>query len=41
MIDDGKPEVRLSTPVKSVQDKGNKVVVTTVRNEKNHLRQCY
>ena len=34
MIDDGKPEVRLSTPVKSVQDKGNKVVVTTVRNEK-------
>lgn len=33
MIDDGGPEVRLSTPVKSVRDLGDKVVVTTSRGE--------
>ena len=34
MIEDGKPEVRLSTPVKAIEDKGERVVVTTTRGEK-------
>lgn len=34
MIEDGSPEVKLSTPVKSVHDMGDKVVVTTARGEK-------
>lgn len=34
MIDDGKPEVRLSTPVKKVEDKGDHVVVTTQKGER-------
>jgi monoamine oxidase len=34
IIDDGGAEVRLATPVKSVQDMGDKVVVTTSRGEK-------
>lgn len=29
MIDDGQPEVRLSTPVTKVEDQGNRVLVTT------------
>lgn len=29
MIEDGKPEVRLSTPVKKIEDKGDHTVVTT------------
>ena len=33
MIEDGKPEVRLSTPVKAVLDEGDKVVVQTLRGE--------
>ena len=33
MIEDGGPEVRLSTPVASVEDKGEYVVVTTARGE--------
>jgi monoamine oxidase len=33
MLDDGKPEVRLSTPVKSISDLGDKVLVTTTRGE--------
>lgn len=33
MIEDGKPEVRLSTVVKSVRDKGDKVVVTTANGQ--------
>jgi monoamine oxidase len=33
MIDDGKPDVRLSTPVKRVEDMGDKVRVTTARGE--------
>lgn len=34
MIEDGKPEVRLSTPVKKVEDKGDHVVVTTQKGER-------
>jgi monoamine oxidase len=34
VIEDGAAEVRLATPVKSVQDLGDKVVVTTTRGEK-------
>jgi monoamine oxidase len=34
MIEDGKPQVRLSTPVKSVEDKRDRVVITTERGEK-------
>jgi monoamine oxidase len=34
MVEDGKPEIRLSTPVKSVQDKGDHVVVTTAGGER-------
>jgi monoamine oxidase len=34
IIEDGGAEVRLATPVKSVQDLGDKVVVTTSRGEK-------
>jgi len=34
MIEDGGAEVRISTPVKAVEDLGDKVVVTTVRGEK-------
>ena len=33
MIDDGKPEVRLNTPVASVRDLGEKAMVTTVTKE--------
>ncbi|MEZ5568870.1 MAG: FAD-dependent oxidoreductase [Halioglobus sp.] len=33
MLEDGGAEVRLSTPVKSVQDSGEKVTVTTARGE--------
>ncbi|AMO24110.1 NAD(P)/FAD-dependent oxidoreductase [Ramlibacter solisilvae] len=29
MVEDGRPEIRLSTPVKSVEEKGDHVVVTT------------
>ncbi len=29
MIDDGKPEVRLATPVQRVEDRGDRVVITT------------
>ena len=34
MVQDGKPEIRLSTPVKSVEDKGDRVVITTHNGEK-------
>lgn len=34
MVEDGKPEVRLSTPVKRVEDKGDHVVITTQKGEK-------
>lgn len=34
MVEDGGAEVRMSTPVKSVEDLGDKVVVTTARGEK-------
>lgn len=34
MIADGRPEVRLSTPVKKVEDKGDHVVVTTQKGER-------
>ncbi|MCH7869838.1 MAG: FAD-dependent oxidoreductase [Myxococcales bacterium] len=33
MIEDGAPEVRLSSVVKSVEDRGDKVIVTTVRGD--------
>lgn len=33
MIDDGKPDVRLSTPVKKVEDKGDRVIITTQKGE--------
>jgi monoamine oxidase len=33
MLDDGKAEVRLSTPVKSVEDQGGRVRITTTRGE--------
>lgn len=34
MIEDGKPDVRLSTPVKKVEDKGDHVIITTLRGER-------
>ncbi|AZO90192.1 monoamine oxidase [Stutzerimonas stutzeri] len=34
MIEDGKPQVRLSTPVKKIEDKGDHTVVTTQKGEK-------
>ncbi|MGH8786951.1 MAG: flavin monoamine oxidase family protein [Cupriavidus necator] len=34
MVEDGKPEIRLSTPVRAVEDKGGHVVVTTARGER-------
>lgn len=33
MIEDGRPDLKLSSPVKSVHDQGDRVVVTTVRGE--------
>lgn len=38
MIEDGKPDVRLSTPVKSIEDEGDKIVITTIRGEKISAR---
>ncbi|MEJ8858810.1 FAD-dependent oxidoreductase [Variovorax robiniae] len=34
MVEDGKPEIRLSSPVKSVEDKGDHVIVTTANGER-------
>ncbi len=34
MIEDGRPEIRLSSPVKSVDDRGSHVVVTTAKGER-------
>lgn len=34
MIEDGKPEVRLSTPVKKVEDKGDHVIITTQKGDR-------
>ena len=34
MIEDGKPQVRLSTPVKKIEDKGDHTVITTQSGEK-------
>jgi hypothetical protein len=34
MVEDGKPEIRLSTPVKSVDDRGDHVVVTTATGQR-------
>ena len=38
MIEDGGPEVRMSTPVKGVEDRGELVVVTTARDEQISAR---
>jgi pseudooxynicotine oxidase len=34
MVEDGKPEIRLSTPVKSVDDRGDHVIVTTASGQR-------
>ncbi|UMR29424.1 FAD-dependent oxidoreductase [Massilia sp. MB5] len=34
MLEDGKPEVRLSTPVRRIEDKGDRVIVTTQKGER-------
>lgn len=34
MVEDGKPEVRLSTQVRKIEDKGDRVVVTTSKGER-------